>query len=60
MFSVGMFSPAHLRWIIGETLLSPNALETGSLNCCLLGRFFRILKVYYGNKGGGGGQKKLR
>lgn len=44
--AVSAFSPAHLRWIIAETLLLfPNALETGSLNCCLFGNFFRLLKV---------------
>lgn len=44
--SVSAFSPAHLRWIIAETLLLyPDALETGSLSCCLLGHIFRLLKV---------------
>lgn len=43
--AVGAFSPAHLRWIIAETLLLfPNALEAGSLNCCLVGHCFQTSK----------------
>lgn len=43
--AVGAFSPAHLRWIITETLLLfPNALEAGSLNCCLVGHCFQTSK----------------
>lgn len=51
--AVGAFSPAHLRWIIAETLLLfPNALEAGSLNCCLFGHFFQSFKSLLWKWGG--------
>lgn len=58
--AVGAFSPAHLRWIIAETLLLfPNALEAGSLNCCLFGHFFQSFKSLLWKWGGKKKRKNL-